>query len=217
MDVATMDVATLQQELKRLQAEADLLGTSQHAKKVLLSSLYGALANGYFRHHRTKDAEAITIQGQQAVRYLAKRISHFISALVDETVSPDEIYVYGDTDSVTGDSLININGNLVRIDDVFEQTDGEIHCSSNGTEVKMTSGMSTETIDDFGEIVQRPVRYVMKHKVKKRMFRIRVGKSEVTVTEDHSLIIRRNGKIMDATVAQIQSGDELIEVLRPKN
>ena len=148
---------------------------------------------------------------------MAKRISHFISTLVDETVSPDEIYVYGDTDSVTGDSLININGNLVRIDDVFEQTGGEIHCSSNGTEVKMTSGMSTETIDDFGEIVQRPVRYVMKHKVKKRMFRIRVGKSEVTVTEDHSLIIRRNGKIMDATVAQIQSGDELIEVLRPKN
>lgn len=39
MDIATMDVAELQQELKRLQAEADLLGTSQQVKKILLNSL----------------------------------------------------------------------------------------------------------------------------------------------------------------------------------
>lgn len=39
MDLTSMSVAELQQELQRCEADADLLGTSQQVKKILLNSL----------------------------------------------------------------------------------------------------------------------------------------------------------------------------------
>ena len=99
-DLTTLSNEELVKMYHSANAESDLKGTSQHAKKVLLNSLYGALANNYFRHYRTKDAEAITLSGQHMIRFLGKRLAEFIQsvAVTDKTV--DEQIIYGDTDSI---------------------------------------------------------------------------------------------------------------------
>ena len=82
--------------LRALMSIVNLKGTSEKAKKVLLNSLYGALANEYFRFYRTKDAEAITISGQLGIKYLGKRISDYICSVTKEQ---EDKCIYSDTDS----------------------------------------------------------------------------------------------------------------------
>lgn len=84
-------------EIEKLLLIIAIKGTSQGAKKVLLNSLYGALANEHFRFYRTKDAEAITLTGQQAIKLLGNSLSDFISSVVGVN---ENHYHYGDTDSV---------------------------------------------------------------------------------------------------------------------
>ena len=54
----------------------------------------------------------------------------------------------------------------------------------------------------------------MKHKVKKRMFRIKSCDNYVDVTEDHSVIINRNGNIMSIKPIDIIKGDKIIEIIK---
>jgi intein/homing endonuclease len=53
----------------------------------------------------------------------------------------------------------------------------------------------------------------MKHKVKKRMFRIKSKDNYVDVTEDHSVIINRNDKVMSIKPIDIIKGDKIIEII----
>lgn len=101
IDYSVWTTEELLATIKTKQAEADLFGVSEKAKKVLLNSLYGALANNYFRHYRTKDAEAITLSGQYSIRYLGKKLSEFLAKYgvfeTEEDIS--RLTIYSDTDS----------------------------------------------------------------------------------------------------------------------
>lgn len=81
-------------ELKR---KASIHGVLDKAQKVVLNSLYGALGSNYFRYYDTSMAEAITITGQLAIRWVGKYINEYLN----ELLKTDKDYViYTDTDSV---------------------------------------------------------------------------------------------------------------------
>lgn len=143
---------------------------------------------------------------------MAKRISHFISALVGETVSPDEIYVYGDTDSVAGDTLVWVNDRQMPIAELFNTAESVVETSPNGNMVKRCDNMVTKTVTDQLELVDRKIKYVMAHRVEKRMFKVRVGCKEVVITQDHSLIVLREDRLISCAPADVQNGDRLISV-----
>jgi len=67
--------------------------------------------------------------------------------------------------------------------------------------------------DETNNIVYNDIKYIMKHKVKKRMFRIKSCDNYVDVTEDHSVIINRNGNIMSIKPIDIIKGDKIIEIV----
>ena len=50
----------------------------------------------------------------------------------------------------------------------------------------------------------------MKHTVKKRMFKIKCDGKEVIMTEDHSIIVNRNGKNISVSPKDILKTDTLI-------
>ena len=50
----------------------------------------------------------------------------------------------------------------------------------------------------------------MKHKVKKKLYKIKVNGKEIICTEDHSVIIKRNGKFLDIKPKDIKVGDKII-------
>ena len=52
----------------------------------------------------------------------------------------------------------------------------------------------------------------MKHKVKKRMFKINCNGDDVTITEDHSMMVIRNGKLVETKPTELQKGDKLVKI-----
>lgn len=70
----------------------------QMAKKIQLNSLYGALANAYFRWFNFDMAESITTSGQLTIRFVEKRINEYLNKTLR---TKDKDYVIAsDTDSV---------------------------------------------------------------------------------------------------------------------
>jgi len=80
---------------------------AQMAKKILLNSAYGALANQYFLYYSPEQAEAVTMSGQLSIRWIEKHINRFINDLL-KTGETDYV-IASDTDSIyiTFDKLVN--------------------------------------------------------------------------------------------------------------
>lgn len=74
----------------------------QMSKKILLNSAYGAIGNQYFRYFKIINAEAITLSGQVAIRWVENDINIYLNKELN-TENVDYI-IASDTDSV----VINI-------------------------------------------------------------------------------------------------------------
>ena len=172
--------------------------------------MYGATANEHFRFYKHDHAASITLTGQ----YLLRSSELKVDVLINEKfgLSDERFVIYCDTDSVTGDSIIEVNGNETAIEEFFNMVDTSIEYTRSGSEVKRTTGYYTDTVDDSMNVVNRRIKYVMRHKTKKKLYRVTVGGAQVTITEDHSLIVLRDGQLVDVSVLNLKSGDKLIRI-----
>lgn len=79
----------------------------QMARKIQLNSLYGAMANEYFRYYDDRIAEGITLSGQYIIRKTAEALDEFLN----EVLKTDGVMYsfYTDTDScyITLKSLVD--------------------------------------------------------------------------------------------------------------
>lgn len=82
---------------KRLENEISSLDNRQMGIKILMNSLYGALANKYFRYFDQRIAEGVTLSGQRAI----KCAESVVNAEMNKLLGTDKDYVVAiDTDSV---------------------------------------------------------------------------------------------------------------------
>lgn len=82
---------------KKLENEIATMDNQQMAIKILMNSLYGALANKYFRYFDQKIAEGVTTNGQRAIKCAEKAVNTEMNNLLET----DQDYVVAiDTDSV---------------------------------------------------------------------------------------------------------------------
>ena len=70
----------------------------QMARKISLNSAYGAIGNEYFRYFDIRKAEAITMSGQLAIRWIERKMNDYMNGLL-QTKDVDYV-VASDTDSV---------------------------------------------------------------------------------------------------------------------
>ena len=70
----------------------------QMARKIQLNSAYGAIGNQYFRYFRIENAEAITLSGQVAIRWIENKMNYFLNNIL-KTEKHDYV-VASDTDSI---------------------------------------------------------------------------------------------------------------------
>ncbi len=70
----------------------------QLCKKVCLNSCYGATGTPYFRYYDIRQAVAVTLSGQYAIKYIEKNINLYLNGILG-TKDVDYV-VYADTDSV---------------------------------------------------------------------------------------------------------------------
>ena len=91
----------------------------QMARKIQLNSLYGALGNQYFRWFDIDFAEAITLSGQLAIRWIEKNINAFMDKAIgkpkDRVIAIDTDSVYLNLSDLTN-TLIGADLNKDRVD-----------------------------------------------------------------------------------------------------
>jgi DNA polymerase elongation subunit (family B) len=185
------------EELKILLKEKQRMAIQHHnmqmAIKILSNSLYGAVANRYFIYYINEMAEAITLSGQLSILYASKVINDYLNKVLKTT---DFDYIeYMDTDSVTGDTMIYVNDKKISIEDYYDSVPEENLIKNdkfNKDFVKIIYNNDTsKSLSEKFKVEDKRILYIMKHKVKKKMFKITLqdGKS-VTVTSDHSIIVK---------------------------
>lgn len=165
----------------------------QLSMKIILNSLYGVCGNSYFRFYDLRIAEAITFSGQLAIRWIQNEVNVFLNKIC-KTENYDYV-IASDTDSVTGDSIIYVNGKKIKIEDYYNKINTNNFIKNdkfNENYVKKIDNCDKSlSVSSSGKLEEKPIKYIMKHKVKKRMFRIKDSKgNSVVVTEDHSIIVR---------------------------
>ncbi len=83
---------------KELEKEISRCNNIQMAKKISLNSAYGAIGNQYFRYFKLANAEAITLSGQVAIRWIENKMNTYFNKLL-KTEDVDYV-IASDTDSI---------------------------------------------------------------------------------------------------------------------
>jgi DNA polymerase elongation subunit (family B) len=83
---------------KDLEKEIARCNNIQMARKIQLNSAYGSIGNQYFRYYKLENAEAITLSGQVAIRWIETRINQYLNNIL-KTDDVDYV-IASDTDSV---------------------------------------------------------------------------------------------------------------------
>ncbi len=83
---------------KDLEKEIARCNNIQMAKKISLNSAYGAIGNQYFRYYKLENAEAITLSGQVAIRWIEGKMNFYLNKLL-KTENVDYV-IASDTDSI---------------------------------------------------------------------------------------------------------------------
>jgi len=181
----------------------------QLVTKINLNSLYGALLNAGCRFFDQRIGQSTTLTGRLIARHMDAYINQAVTGIYDHT---GEAIVYGD--SVTGDTRIKTNDGEVTIEELFNQCQ---HTTLSPSGKEYRGGIDTKVIGfDGNELkpVMSEVSYVMRHKTKKKLYKITFSNDKtVTVTEDHSLIALRNGTLVEVTPLQVLETDVFISLL----
>ena len=83
---------------KDLEKEIARCNNIQMAKKISLNSAYGAIGNQYFRYYKLANAEAITLSGRVAIRWIENKMNSYLNKLL-KTEDIDYV-IASDTDSI---------------------------------------------------------------------------------------------------------------------
>lgn len=168
----------------------------------------GALLNIHSRFYDHRIGQSVTLSGRQIVKHMMS----IINETVEGVYSHDgNAIVYGD--SVTADTIIRTDVGDKTIEEMFNECMD--HCISGEKEYGTFNQNKVVGFNSYTmEPVVSSVAYVMRHKTKKKLYRITTenGK-QVTVTEDHSLIIDRSGFLIECRPADLLETDGIITFL----
>lgn len=89
----------LLKRLEELETRKIHLNNEQMGIKILLNSLYGAMANEYFQFFHNNTAEAITLSGQLTIQWAEKHVNGYLQKVMEDdkdriiAIDTDSIYV----------------------------------------------------------------------------------------------------------------------------
>ena len=120
---------------------------------------------------------------------------------------------YGDTDSCIGETKIQTEQGTVTIADLFGKNykgADEVIITPNGSEL-VPLKQKILNYDENNNLTFQPANYIMRHKVTKPKWKLltKTGK-EIIVTEDHSLIVFRNGEKLEVKPKDVLKTDKIL-------
>jgi DNA polymerase elongation subunit (family B) len=184
--------------------------------------LYGVLGSDAFHYYDIDNASVVTAGGRELIKFLSSNANDYLKnflpsrigkfyndSVVDSKKVPKNSVCVIDTDSVTGDSIINTSIGDITISSLFDMFKNTALEKSEDNFVSPITNVKSLCYDGY-KIKNNNITYIKKHKVVKKMFKIRVGDDSVIVTEDHSIMIIRNNKMLSVKVKDMIPGDKII-------
>lgn len=113
--------------------------------------------------------------------------------------------VYGD--SVASDSIINTDNGSYSIEELYNKQNSL--SSRKDKEVLQADFKALNWTDEQG-IHYSKVKNIIRHKVSKKRYKIKADGKELIVTEDHSLIVFRNGVKMEVKPYEVLKTDKVL-------
>lgn len=202
---------------------------AQQGYKLYANSAYGALINEHDKFYDYRLGGSTTASGRRVTDYMMSKVSEAITGKIINTVRNVEIVddeeevnythndknlIYGDTDSVAGDSIVIINNTRMTIEDAFTFLKGETHIKNGDTQTKYLNYIDYVTpCYTQNKIEQKKIASIYRHKVKKKKFKIVTeNNKEVIVTEDHSIMVKRNNILIEVKPLDILLTDIIITI-----
>jgi DNA polymerase elongation subunit (family B) len=187
-----------------------ILEQRQLAYKISANSMYGAfgVSKGYLP--LMPAAMCVTYMGRTSIEKVAHMIQNEYGGQL----------IYGDTDTCSGSTPVLIrtqNGytDYVQLKDLNVNKAGErfgvLERSINGKEVYNLEQYNIEVWNENG---WSKIKYIMRHKTTKQMYRVLTHTGVVDVTEDHSLLDEHAREI---TPKQVHVGMRLLHRDLPRN
>ena len=196
-------------EYKRAKYMEIQCNTNQMVSKVLINSLYGCLGNKFFRLFNINIARAITAN----TRFYIHLLNHRLNEYLFKKTGVQNSVVYNDTDSVAPETIIRTSQGDFEIQKLFDETPGVTTLKRENDFIKTPSTtLLTPSVNCNGEVQMKTVKHIMKHKVKKKMYRITVHDKSVIVTQDHSIIVVRDGILTDVKPQDILPTDKVMYI-----
>lgn len=215
----------IEAEIDRLTKLANDYNNEQMAIKIFINSIYGACASPFFVAYNPQLAEAITLQGQDIIKFSSKVLNlYFQKYWKNDTelhqhlgiteVGPviNDVAIYGDTDSCDKNTSINTDKGSLTIEDLYNQGTQSAGETLSGHESVKTD-RKILNYNKGGKLEYQDAVRVIRHKVSKPKWRLKTktGK-EIIITNDHSLIVFRDGKKIEVKPSAVLKTDKVLVV-----
>ena len=213
----------------------------ENGTKVLANAAYGACASPYFYFFNAALAADITGECRELTKTMWNKGEEFFHETIwnrkdlwerfdfeldeskKEWFKNKPVSVYSDTDSCFKNSLLlnKYKNNIIKmnIEDCFnfaKELNNKTFVNENGSEFTYTDELEVLNYKN-GKLEFVPIKWVMRHKVTKPKYRIKTksGK-EITVTNDHSCIVFRDGKQIEIKAQDINIKTDKILSIKEK-
>jgi len=223
-------IKELRKKEKFLKQEVDYYNALQLALKLVLNGSYGALATAYFILFNNKVAGSVTAQGRSLTKTMNEVNEKYwyemwhndidlheilgvknVKKIIKGT-KENEVSIYADTDSVDELTKIITDKGRVSIGDWYN--DNMINGSGGKTIKGHESVITNDKVLNWSDgLYMAPVKRIIRHKVNKPKWKLKTksGK-EILVTNDHSMIVFRDGNKLEVKPSEILKTDKILTI-----
>ena len=226
----------------RLRAEIEFYTSYEQAMKLLGNSMYGGSSHVSFFWFNMGLANDITGEARNIIHLMESHIPKYIReewpymkdvhkelGIEVDPISAEELLkksgkksyvdvIYGDTDSVASNSLINIKltdgtTKIVTIEELYDRYGKSNAGSTLVGHESVTTDVKILNWDEDNKLHYGNPKRVIRHKVSKPKWRLKTksGK-EIFVTNDHSMIVFRDGQKLKVKPKDILPTDKILIV-----
>lgn len=181
----------------------------QLVKKINLNSLYGALLNPHCRFFDQRLGQSTTLTGRTIARHMAAAANEALTGDYDHT---GKAIIYGDTDSVAGDTFIQTENGPITVEDLFDS--GKLFWQHGDKEYSVNHDIKIGHVTNSLEHHYTNYQYIYRHRVSKPRYRITTENgNSVTVTDDHSIMVLNNQNVLiEKKPTELTEEDTIITV-----
>ena len=182
----------------------------QYVRKIQLNSLYGCLLQNGSKFYDNRLGQSTTLTGRCITRFMTAKINKLITGVEDEY---GDACIAGDTDSVVGKTIIETNQGNKTIEELYDICSKDSIWNDGNKEYSCSDIVKVLSYNkDIGKEQLYPISYVYRHKTNKECWEIKDEDGNIIqMTDDHSVMIERNGELIEVKPRDIRTEDFLIQ------